>query len=187
MNIPYVIKDKWLVLRWAGIFYEVPTNPWGHPTHKFKWVKGALLIPGEILYPIIKILMEIHSTTPYFKEIATPHNPCIILGAKQWEEHKAPQAICHHRGSSRGHQTLCLSWQHLIYLTYTSWQMTPSITTYNGRRSHIWYQRTSISSMESKGRIQAPISPPTIFCVFQTLWWMIVPGYIFFPAPSFAT
>lgn len=47
-------------------------------------------------------------------------------------------------------------------------------------------QRTSLCSMEHKGRIRAPISPPTIFGMFQTLWWMIVSDYIFFPTPSLA-
>ena len=177
------IKDKWLVLWHAGILKEVPTNPWGYPIQKFKWVKGALLILGEILYPSIKIPIEIHTTTPYLKEIAIPHSPCIILGLKWWEEHKAPQVRCHHLGLSWGHHTLYLSWQCWIYLTCANLQMTLSSITYNGFWSHIRYQWTYPSSKANKGRIRAPISPPTIFGVFQTLWWMIVSSYVFFPHP----
>lgn len=133
---PLSIKDRWLVLWQAKIPKGFPTNPWGHPTHISKWVKGALPILGEILYPSIKILMEIHYKTPYLKENATPRNPCTIFEAKRWEECKSPQVIRHHHGLSWGHQTIFLFW-HIPDL----------------------YKLTT---------------QPTIFSVFQTLWWMIV-------------
>jgi len=37
---------------------------------------------GAIPYPSIKILMEIHSTTPYRKATATQRNPCTLWGTR---------------------------------------------------------------------------------------------------------
>ena len=139
---PLSIKAIWLVLCRLEIHKGFPPSPWGHPTRKLKWVKGAPLILGETSYPSIKILMEIHSTTLYRKATATTCNPCTPWGTKWWEEHRAPQVIRHHHGLSQGHLAIFLFGQHWIFPTYTNWQTTPSMTTYNGHRSRIKYQRT---------------------------------------------
>ena len=165
---------------------RVPNQSMEAPYSQNQMSQGGTVYTGGNFIPSIKILMEIHSTTPYHKATATPCNPCTIWGIRRWEEHRAPQVICHHHGSSQGHPTICLFWQSWIFPNYKSWQMTPSSTNYNGFRSRIKYRRTFQSLMENKGRVRAPISPPTISSVFQTLWWMIVSGYIFFQTPSLA-
>lgn len=88
--------------------------------------------------------------------------------------------------SDSGNLILCIFWQHLISMICIKWLMTPYIITFIGSQSHTRYLSTSQSLKGHKGMMQVHMSPPTIYGVYWTPWWMIVSGSDSSPAPLLA-